>query len=99
VINNPQQVLIVLKELAAEMEERYQILAQSKSRSIVDYNKANPEEKIPIIIVVVDELADIMLTAPSEMEQVVAVLASKARAAGIHLIMATRGLLWMLSQG
>jgi len=90
VINNPQQVLIVLKELAAEMEERYQILAQSKSRSIVDYNKANPEEKIPIIIVVVDELADIMLTAPSEMEQVVAVLASKARAAGIHLIMATQ---------
>lgn len=90
VINNPQQVLIVLKELAAEMEERYQILAQSKSRSIVDYNKAHPEEKIPIIIVVVDELADIMLTAPSEMEQVVAVLASKARAAGIHLIMATQ---------
>jgi S-DNA-T family DNA segregation ATPase FtsK/SpoIIIE len=90
VINNPQQVLIVLKELAAEMEERYQILAQSKSRSIVDYNKLNPEEKIPIIIVVIDELADIMLTAPSEMEQVVAVLASKARAAGIHIIMATQ---------
>ncbi|WP_018963176.1 DNA translocase FtsK [Coprothermobacter platensis] len=90
VINNPQQVLIVLKELAGEMEERYKILAQSKSRSIVDYNKTHPEEKIPIIIVVVDELADIMLTAPSEMEQVVAILASKARAAGIHLIMATQ---------
>jgi S-DNA-T family DNA segregation ATPase FtsK/SpoIIIE len=90
VINNPQQVLIVLKELAAEMEERYQILAESKSRSIVDYNKNHPDEKIPIVVVVVDELADIMLTAPSEMEQVVAILASKARAAGIHLIMATQ---------
>ncbi|NPV88767.1 DNA translocase FtsK [Coprothermobacteraceae bacterium] len=90
VINNPQQVLTVLKELAAEMEERYRILSQSRTRSIVDYNRVYPDDKIPIIAVVVDEMADIMLTAPSEMEHVVAVLASKARAAGIHLILATQ---------
>ena len=83
-----------------EMEERYKKFAEHKARNIIGYNaqidqiedvpgKDRPE-KIPQIIVIVDELADLMMTAGTEVEDAIQKLAQKARAAGIHLIIATQ---------
>jgi len=103
IITNPQNALLVLKAVEFEMEKRYDKLAKIGVRNIVDYNarvtdpKRKPKDsdsmkhyKMPYIIVVIDELADLMMTSGKEVEEPIARLAQLARAVGIHLIVATQ---------
>lgn len=103
IITSPQNALLVLKAVEYEMEKRYDKLAKIGVRNIVDYNariadpKKKPKDtdkmkhfKMPYIIVVIDELADLMMTSGKEVEEPVARLAQLARAVGIHLIVATQ---------
>ena len=103
IITNPANALLVLKAVEHEMEKRYDKLAKSGVRNIVDYNKkiANPKQKpvdtdkmkhykLPYIVVIIDELADLMMTSGKEVEAPVARLAQLARAVGIHLVVATQ---------
>jgi DNA segregation ATPase FtsK/SpoIIIE, S-DNA-T family len=99
IITDFTQALGVLKSCEKEMEARYDLLAGASVRGIRDYNrklaegKLNPEEghrHLPYIVVIVDELADLMMTAGKEIEGPIARLAQMARAVGIHLILATQ---------
>jgi S-DNA-T family DNA segregation ATPase FtsK/SpoIIIE len=103
IITTPQNALIALKAVEFEMEKRYDMLAKAGVRDIVAYNKkiSNPKSRphdtdrvkhhpIPYIIVIIDELADLMLTSGKEVEEPIARLAQLARAVGIHLIVATQ---------
>jgi S-DNA-T family DNA segregation ATPase FtsK/SpoIIIE len=101
IITEPDDAVSVLKSLVLEMEERYTILSNVGQRNIVDYNKKVAEgrydedssmkhRKMPYIVCVIDELADLMLTASKEIEVPIIRLAQKARAIGIHLILATQ---------
>ncbi len=103
IITNPQNALIVLKAVEIEMEKRYDKLAKVGVRHLVDYNKkiANPKQrpqdtdkmkhyKLPYIIVVIDELADLMMTSGKEVEAPIARIAQLARAVGIHMVVATQ---------
>ncbi len=103
VITVPQNALLVLKSLEIEMDLRYDKLAKVGVRSIVDYNnkisdpKRAPKNtetmkhyKLPYIVVVIDELADLMITAGKEVEEPIARIAQLARAVGIHLVVATQ---------
>lgn len=90
--HEPQRVIGVLKWVTREMDERYNKFAQIGARNLEDYNrKVRPRtERLPCIIVIIDELADLMLAAPDEMEWLVCRIAQMARATGIHLIIATQ---------
>ena len=103
IITNPSNALLVLKAVEYEMEKRYDKLAKVGVRNIVDYNKKvlNPKSrpkdtdemkfyKLPYIVIVIDELADLMITSGKEVEEPIARLAQLARAVGIHLILATQ---------
>jgi len=103
IITNPSNALLVLKAVEYEMEKRYDKLAKVGVRNIIDYNKKvlNPKSrpkdtddmkfyKLPYIIIVIDELADLMITSGKEVEEPIARLAQLARAVGIHLILATQ---------
>ncbi|MEW6196220.1 MAG: DNA translocase FtsK 4TM domain-containing protein [Bacteroidota bacterium] len=103
IITNPQNALLALKAVEYEMEKRYDKLAKVGVRNIVDYNKkvSNPKTrpkdtdemkhyKMPYIIIIIDELADLMITSGKEVEEPIARLAQLARAVGIHLILATQ---------
>lgn len=101
IITDPQDAVIVLKALCAEMDKRYDILASVGQRNIFDYNNKVGEGKIkdtdevlhrrmPFIVCIVDELADLMLTASKEVETPIIRLAQLARAVGIHLVVATQ---------
>ena len=103
IITTPQNALLVLKSVEIEMEKRYDKLAKVGVRSIVDYNKKieDPKRapqntdsmkhyKLPYIVVIIDELADLMMTSGKEVEEPIARLAQLARAVGIHLIVATQ---------
>ena len=103
IITTPQNAIIVLKSVEYEMEKRYDRLAKAGVRNIVDYNqkiadpKRRPKDteeiqhyKMPYIIIIIDELADLMITAGKEVEEPIARLAQLARAVGIHLVLATQ---------
>ncbi|WP_228350779.1 DNA translocase FtsK [Rhodocaloribacter litoris] len=99
IITDFSQALVALKCCEKEMEERYDLLSKARVRGIVDYNRRfregslSPEEghrHLPYIVVVVDELADLMMTAGKDIEGPIARLAQMARAVGIHLILATQ---------
>lgn len=103
IITNPQNALLVLKAVEHEMEKRYDKLAKAGVRNIVDYNKkiSNPKQKpqdtekmkhfkLPYIVIIIDELADLMMTSGKEVEAPIARLAQLARAVGIHLVVATQ---------
>lgn len=91
VITSPKEASEALKKVVFEMERRYKLLAEKGTRNIETYNKlAEDEERLPFIVVVIDELADLMFTAPSDVETAIARLAQMARASGIHLILATQ---------
>ncbi len=91
VITNPKEAAEALKKIVIEMEQRYRVLAEKASRSIDTYNsQVGDEEKMPYIVVFIDELADLMFTVSNEIEDSIARLAQMGRAAGIHLILATQ---------
>ena len=89
VIVEPEKTLPAFKWAIAEMSKRYKLFQDSGARDIGDYN-SKAEEKIPYILIVVDELADIMVIAPAEVEKAITRLAQMARATGLHLVLATQ---------
>ena len=103
IITAPQNAVLILKSIENEMEKRYDKLAKAGVRNIVDYNKkvSDPKTKphdtelikhhhLPYLVVIIDELADLMITAGKEVEEPITRLAQLARAVGIHLVLATQ---------
>lgn len=91
IITNPKSAAEALRKMVFEMERRYRLLAEKGARNIDGFNsKASEEERLPYIIVFIDELADLMFSSSKEVEDSIARLAQMARAAGIHLIIATQ---------
>ena len=88
-----ERVIGALQWMTREMDKRYHMFAQVGSRNIADYNtkmKLQGGKKLPLLVIVIDELADLMLVAPGETEQTITRLAQLARATGIHMILATQ---------
>ncbi len=101
IVTSPQNAVIVLKALVEEMQQRFSILAAAGQRNVLDYNQKVREGKIrdkggiahrpmPYIVVIIDELADLMMTASKEVEEPICRLAQLARAVGIHCVVATQ---------
>jgi S-DNA-T family DNA segregation ATPase FtsK/SpoIIIE len=93
VVVDMDRVVGTLQWALREMDDRYKMFASSGARNIVDYNKAagkRKKQKLPYIVIIVDELADLMMMAPEETEKSIARLAQMARATGIHMILATQ---------
>ncbi len=91
VVTQPKKAAETLRAIVAEMDRRYRTLSEKGNKNIDSYNKAVPEaERLPYIVVIIDELADLMMTVAREVEDSVMRLAQMARAAGIHLIVATQ---------
>jgi S-DNA-T family DNA segregation ATPase FtsK/SpoIIIE len=93
VITSPRMAANALQNLVKEMDQRYGIMSLARTRSLVELNRARErrgEPKLPYIVCVIDELADLMMVAPSDVEDSVIRLAQKARAVGIHLVVATQ---------
>jgi len=89
VIVDPDKTVSALKWTVAEMERRYQVLQEAGKRNILEYNSVK-KEKMSYIVIVIDELADLMAVAASEVEGLIVRIAQMARAVGIHLILATQ---------
>ena len=93
VVSSPKEASIVLTNVLAEMEQRYERLATVRARNIAEANRAfrsRGEESLPYLLVVIDELADLMMISPQQVEDAVIRLAQKSRAVGIHLVLATQ---------
>ncbi|HEX6922483.1 MAG TPA: DNA translocase FtsK [Bacillales bacterium] len=91
VINDPKEAALALKWAVEEMERRYERFAEAGARDIGRFNKrAKTEDRMPYIVVVIDELADLMMAAPQDVEESICRIAQKARACGIHLVLATQ---------
>ncbi|OGH77542.1 MAG: hypothetical protein A3G08_00855 [Candidatus Magasanikbacteria bacterium RIFCSPLOWO2_12_FULL_47_9b] len=90
VITNTQKTINALKWTIGEMDRRFEVLSQNGSRDIHSYNRKFPKQKLPHIIFIIDELADLMATAANEVEAGIIRLAQMARAVGIYLILATQ---------
>ncbi len=95
VVTNPKKAAFALNWAVDEMEKRYVAFAENHVRDLKGYNKkmmaeGKEDEKLPKILIIVDELADLMMVASKEIEEYIARLAQKARAAGMHLILATQ---------
>lgn len=90
VITESEKVISALKWAIAEMERRLKAMAEVKAKNIGEYNKMKRESGMPYIVIVIDELADLMMVAARDVEALIARLAAKARAAGIHLVLATQ---------
>ncbi len=93
VITKPSVAIIVLTNMVIEMENRYKLMANSKTKNIENYNQKmlkSGGKKLPYIVIIIDELADLMMTSGKDVEISIARLAQMARASGIHLIVATQ---------
>lgn len=90
VLHEPEKCISALKWAVAEMERRLRTMAEAGKRNIGEYNELKKEEGMPYIVIVIDELADLMMVAARDVEALVVRLAQKARAAGIHLVLATQ---------
>ena len=90
VITDPKKAITGLSMMVKEMERRYKLLSEARVKNIENYNKKFPENKMPYIVVIIDELADLMMTAGKDVEYSIGRLAQMARASGIHLIVATQ---------
>lgn len=99
VVTNPRRAAQALQKAVVEMERRYELFAQTGMRNISGYNEQvddynltaeEPMQKLPYIVVIVDELADLMMVASNEVEAAIIRLAQMARAAGIHMVLATQ---------
>ena len=93
VITSPKQAAIALQNLVREMEQRYAYMALARTRTLKDLNKvraSRDEPPLPYVLCVIDELADLMMVAPADVEDSIIRIAQKARAVGIHLVLATQ---------
>lgn len=97
VVTDPRRASLALKKVVVEMEKRYELFSKSGTRNMEGYNamltdpsNPNPQPPLPYIVVIVDELADLMMVAAGDVEDSICRLAQMARAAGIHLIIATQ---------
>jgi S-DNA-T family DNA segregation ATPase FtsK/SpoIIIE len=93
VVTNPRLAANVLANLIGEMESRYSVMGEARARNLVELNRARKragEPPLPHILCVIDELADLMMIAPAEVEDSIIRLAQKSRAVGIHLLLATQ---------
>jgi len=93
VVTNPRLAANVLANLIGEMESRYSVMGEARARNLVELNRARKragEAPLPHILCVIDELADLMMVAPAEVEDSIIRLAQKSRAVGIHLVLATQ---------
>jgi S-DNA-T family DNA segregation ATPase FtsK/SpoIIIE len=90
VIVEPEKCISALKWAVAEMERRYHALSEVSKRNIAEYNNLKKEEGMPYIVIVIDELADLMMMAARDVEALIVRIAQKARAVGIHLVLATQ---------
>ncbi|HRN77910.1 MAG TPA: DNA translocase FtsK [Candidatus Dependentiae bacterium] len=94
IVTDPRRAAPVLRWVVKEMEQRYEKMAACGARNIFDYNNctihAEHQEKLPFIVVIIDELADLMMTAGRDIEDLITRIAQMARASGIHMIVATQ---------
>jgi len=93
VITEPAKAIAALANMVGEMERRYKLMAEARTKNIENYNekiKKTGEEPFPYIVVIIDELADLMMSGGKEVEHSIARLAQKSRACGIHLVVATQ---------
>src|SRR3954465_8605942 len=93
VVTSPKEASAVLANVVTEMERRYERLSQVRARNLPEANRAfrkRGEEELPYLLVVIDELADLMMVSPQEVEDSIIRLAQKSRAVGIHLVLATQ---------
>lgn len=90
VIVEPDKVISALRWLLAEMDRRYKLFAQAGARNIDSYNEMSGFQALPYIVLIIDELADIMLFSPVEVEDSITRLAQMSRATGIHMVLATQ---------
>ena len=93
VVSSPKEAAAVLLNVVTEMERRYERLSQVRARNLPEANRAfrkRGEEELPYLLVVIDELADLMMVSPQEVEDCIIRLAQKSRAVGIHLVLATQ---------
>ncbi|MGH3041233.1 MAG: DNA translocase FtsK [Gaiellaceae bacterium] len=93
VVSSPKQASAVLSNVLAEMERRYERMSLARARNLAELNRAQRkrgEAQLPHLLVVIDELADLMMVSPQEVEDAVIRLAQKSRAVGIHLVLATQ---------
>jgi S-DNA-T family DNA segregation ATPase FtsK/SpoIIIE len=90
VITNAKKAIAGLTSMLKEMDRRYHLMSKAKVKNIESYNQKFPENKLPYIVVIIDELADLMMTGGKDVEILISRLAQMARASGIHLIVATQ---------
>ncbi len=93
VVTNPRMAANVLTNLIGEMESRYEVMEEARARNLVELNRSRKragKPQLPHILCVIDELADLMMVAPAEVEDSIIRLAQKSRAVGIHLVLATQ---------
>ncbi|KAB3526733.1 DNA translocase FtsK [Alkaliphilus serpentinus] len=90
VVTDPKKVTSALNWAVQEMTRRYKLFAENHVKDIKTYNDKAPELKLPFVVIIIDELADLMMVAANEVEDAICRLAQMARAAGIHLILATQ---------
>jgi len=93
VITEPAKAIAALANMVGEMERRYKLMAEARTKNIENYNekvKKTSDEPFPYIVVIIDELADLMMSGGKEVEHSIARLAQKSRACGIHLVVATQ---------
>jgi S-DNA-T family DNA segregation ATPase FtsK/SpoIIIE len=89
VITEPKKAIVALNAMVKEMERRYKLMAKMRVKNIEGYNQ-KVDEKLPYVVIIIDELADLMMTSGKDVEYSIARLAQMARASGIHLIVATQ---------
>lgn len=90
VITEPDKTINALKWAVREMDKRYKLLSESGARNLMSFNANHPDEALPLIVIVIDELADLMATHARDVEGIIVRLAQMARAIGIHLVLATQ---------
>ncbi|HET7427818.1 MAG TPA: FtsK/SpoIIIE domain-containing protein, partial [Gaiellales bacterium] len=93
VVTNMKNAALVLQNVVREMESRYELMGAAKARNLVEWNRSREREgrdRIPYMLVVIDELADLMMVSPADVEDSIIRLAQKSRAVGIHLVLATQ---------
>ncbi|HLA25485.1 MAG TPA: DNA translocase FtsK 4TM domain-containing protein [bacterium] len=90
VVTNPRAVAGALKEMLREMEQRFERFAEAGVRNIQGYNSLPDGGRLPFIVIIIDELADLMMIAPADFEDVICRLAQMTRATGIHMVLATQ---------